>query len=505
LNQSEISSNNSLYKTWPEIKDLTGTSFENEQVYQKLFKNRFQTKYITFGRNGLKLVANTFLVILFYLIYIDPLNNFIRNLPLESFVERQQSAKVAKVISCLYDSYKVNTAKISVDSKELRQLQFSEIDDVKLKCQEIAEKGEALGYLGLANLALDPLEKEQYLIQGAKLDETDGFDQLISFYSEIAYLNFEIMGKPTLQNCTIQKDPFCLRIMGVMHYKIGLNALINEQINDYQTPIAEITNLDIDKGLNYMRQAAELGDSSSAVDLSTILRSRSKPVEFSQLIQEQANNGNIHSARWMYSQAVLRGDLTSQELWTRKLNELDDNILTVLQISLEYGNENYDKAYELASECLKYLEPMCYSIYATILTGKVGVSNFEVEKYYLLAALMGDTVAINSVAKLKSDQGLINEAEEWYWKGITQTDSDSYIGLGDLSIKQSNNFRACFNFKKAAVLINQRLSSNEIDSYLKGNFESGISGTAELFDDSQNLEFDKFRKLNAKIDNFCTI
>ena len=504
FNKHEISSKSSLFKSWPEIKNLTGTSFENEQIYQKLFKNRFQIKILSFGKNGLKFIANTFLIMLFYLVYIEPTNNLIGNIAPQSLFEKQKSNQVAKVISCIYDSYQANNDQISLESPESLQLELPAIADIKLKCQEITESGEALGYLGLANLSSDPLEKEQYLIQGAKLDETDGFDQLVSFYSEIAFLNFEIMGKPTLTKCTIQNDPFCLRVMGVMHYKIGVDALINQQIDNYQIPLVEMTNLDIEKGLNYLRQAAKLGDSSSAADLSTILRSRSQPIEYLDLIEQKANEGNLLATRWMYGDAVSRGDLPSQEMWTRKLEQLDDSTLTVLQISIEFGNDNYDKAYELAKNCLMDLEPMCYSIYGTILTGKVDEPKSEVEKYYLLAALMGDSIAINSFAELKLDQNQFKESEKWYWKGITKSDSDSHVGLGDLYVSQNDTFRACLNFKKAAVMINQRISTNQYDNYLKGNFDNGTAGTAELLSEAENLEITKFRNVSDKINASCT-
>ncbi len=504
FNATGILKDSTQFKIWPEIKNLTGTSFENEQVYQKLFKNKFRIRVAAFGKDSLKFAANTFLAILFYFVYAEPSNNFIKNLPPESISEKQQSDQVAKVISCLYDSYYANTDKTSTESQVEVKLKNSAIADVKLVCEKVAQSGEALGYLGLATLALDPLEKEQYLIQAAKMDEIDGFDQLISFYSEIAFLNFEIMGKPTMAKCTIQKDPFCLRVMGVMHHKIGLDALINAQRDNYQLPMAEVSNLEINKGLSYLRQAAESGDSNSAVDLSTILRSRSQPIEYLDLIEKNAIDGNLLAARWMYGEAVSRGDLSSQELWMAKLDQLNDSTLTALQISIEFGNENYDKAYKLANECLKDLEPMCYSIYATILTGKVGESKSEVEKNYLLAALMGDTVAINSFAELKLDQGLNDEAEKWYWKGISKSDVDSHIGIGDFYIQQNDTFRACINFKKAAVMINQRLSTNEVDNYLKSNFDSGVPGTAELLSEAENLAIQKFRNVNEKIESNCS-
>jgi hypothetical protein len=148
---------------------------------------------------------------------------------------------------------------------------------------------------------------------------------------------------------------------------------------------------------------------------------------------------------------------------------------------------------------------MCYSIYATILTGKVGESKSEVEKNYLLAAIMGDTVAMNSFAELKLDQGLNDEAEKWYLKGLTKSDVDSHIGIGDFYIQQKDSFRACINFKKAAVIINQRLSTNEVDNYLKSNFDSGVPGTAELLSEAENLAIQKFKNVNEKILSNCSV
>jgi hypothetical protein len=229
---------------------LTGNNFENDQVYQKLFKNRLQIKLIRNSSRLYKLIGNITLILIFYFIYIQPLNNILRDLPPKSLSEIRQGDTLAEIKSCLYDSYKSN---ISTDFKNpdaKKQQEKIKIGDVKARCQKIAQNGEPLGYIGLAYLNTDALTKERNLIQAAKIDPNDGFNLLIGFYSEAAYLNFIIYGEETLAKCTKDNDPFCLRIMGNMYNRIGLmNSLVMYK-NDFMNNEIALSNEDIVKGNN---------------------------------------------------------------------------------------------------------------------------------------------------------------------------------------------------------------------------------------------------------------
>ena len=506
FNKSVIIENNPLFLSWPQIKNLTGTNFENEQIYQKLFRNRARIKLARILKEGWKITGNTVLVLLVYFIYFEPLNSLIQDLPPDNISERRQSNKVANTISCLYDSYQADLTKITSSYSQKQNPDIKQkVDDIKLKCAEIAKSGEALGYLGLANLSFDPKTKEYNLIQGAKIDENNGFDELLSFYSETIYLNFDILGKPTLESCTIQKDPFCLRVMGLMYYKVGRSTLINEYLNDYENWEMKMSNEDTVKGLNYLRQASALGDSSSATFLSTVLRSQLKPVEYLSLIEKSANDGNLTAIRWMYGQAIGNGDIASQELWKGKLKKTNDSSLAALEVIIEYSNKNYDKADALVEDCLKELEPHCYSFYGMRLDEKVGVPKSEVEKYRLLGAIMGNINAINAYAEIKMKQGNIDEAEKWYRKGITENDFNSYLGLGNLYLTTNNIDGACRNFRTAAVIANREITLSGKNQYFNANFDRALTGSNELAEDLANVDYQNFRSAKDKIEANCLI
>ena len=502
LNKSENLDENILFQSWPEFKNLTGNNFENDQVYQKLFKNRLQIKLIRNSSRLYKLIGNITLILIFYFIYIQPLNNILRDLPPKSLSEIRQGDTLAEIKSCLYDSYKSN---ISTDFKNpdaKKQQEKIKIGDVKARCQKIAQNGEPLGYIGLAYLNTDALTKERNLIQAAKIDPNDGFNLLIGFYSEAAYLNFIIYGEETLAKCTKDNDPFCLRIMGNMYNRIGLmNSLVMYK-NDFMNNEIALSNEDIVKGNNYLRQAADLGDVHSAIDLANSLNRLSQPFEYLVLIEDAANKNNLSAMRWMYGQAVISGDNENLNKWKDKLKN-DPNFI-LLDIITEWANKNGDKAFSLATECLKLLEPNCYSIYSSMLEDRIPPgSKDEIEFNYVLSAMMGADRGMQRMGELKFEQGNSEEAIWWLQKARTYFEADSFISLGDVFTTTNEMQLACNNYKFAAVLIKQKTAINRDNNYFRSGFGT-ISPFASEADEINNEKLnEQFYDTITKIESRC--
>lgn len=505
LNESGILENNPLFKTWPYFENLTGNNFENDQIYQKLFKNRLQANLSRAAQDSWILLGNILLVTLFFLIYINPLNKFIRELPPQSISEKRQSERLGQIMSCLYDSYQLDVGDRFNASPTKDQQVKLKIEDVKSKCEDVASSPEALGYLGLANLTTDFREQEQYLIQAARIAPTYYFEVLLGFYSDVGFLHFELYGKPSLEGCTIEKDLFCLRVMGNMHYKVGRFNLDFENKEDYKNLQLQTSNEDTVKGINYLRQAAELGDVNSAIDLATISRSETKPIEYLDLIKQASDKKNTAAMNWMYGQALFTGDKKEQYLLREKLVSKNDPTMVTLDIMRAFYIQDYDKANKLAQGCLTKRDPTCYSLYASILNQMVNIPEEEVERNYLLAAIMGDTDGINSYAKIKVNQGKLNEAEWWYRTGRSHGDVDSYIGLGDVYIKQNEISAACINFKLAAVKLNRRVFEYSDDNYLRSSLQNSIPEFNNLHKLSEDVDTEKLKDTTDKIEVNCII
>ena len=503
LNKNEIFENNPLFKNWPEIENLTGNNFENDQIYQKLFKNRLQAYLNRAAQDIWILLGNILLVILFFLIYINPLNKFIRELPPQSIFEERRSERLDQIMSCLYDSYQLDAWDRFNKSLTKDQQEKIKIEEVKLKCEDVASSPEALGYLGLANLTTDFLEQEQYFIQAAKLSPNYYFDVLLSFYSDVAYLKFELYGKRSLESCTVEKDPFCLRVMGNMHYKVGRYNLDFENKENYKNLQLQKSNEDTVKGINYLRQAAELGDVNSAIDLASISRYEKKPIEYLDLIKQASEKKNTAAMNWMYGQALFTGDEKEQYLLKEKLVAKNDPTMATLDIINAFMIEDYDKANKLAQKCLTKRDPTCYSLYASILNKLVDVPTEEVERNYLLAAIMGDTGGINSYADIKVKQGKLEEAEWWYLKGRSNGDIDSYIGLGEVYIKQNETSAACINFKLAAVKLNRQVFEYSDDNYLRSSLQNSEPELNNLYKLAEDVETQKLKDTIDKIEANC--